>query len=190
MCTSNGCGNALVFLRLNQQAPCVCVWFTEDDRNWLERQLKSAKKSNKLLRAELELRMMQGGGGGSDQGIELLAAVATHCHLPPRSNLTPLQHSHQTVAMTMVQAAAWMAVAAPGHPCSRPPAVPATTLQQPVEPAPAVVAVHGPSRAAATVMGETWGRQAAACAPTAVALVQAVVRVPWEVAAACSETRS
>ena len=29
----------------------------EDDRNWLERQLKAAKKQNKLLRAELEIRL-------------------------------------------------------------------------------------------------------------------------------------
>ena len=36
----------------------------EDDRKWLERQLKSSKKSNKLLRAELEIRMMQGEAGG------------------------------------------------------------------------------------------------------------------------------
>ena len=29
----------------------------EEDRNWLEKQLKSAKKQNKLLRAELEIRL-------------------------------------------------------------------------------------------------------------------------------------
>lgn len=40
----------------------------EDDRKWLERQLKSSKKSNKLLRAELEIRMMQGDGGGGGGG--------------------------------------------------------------------------------------------------------------------------
>merc|ERR1719230_1629472 len=29
----------------------------EDDRNWLERQLKAAKKQNKLVRADLEIRL-------------------------------------------------------------------------------------------------------------------------------------
>jgi hypothetical protein len=33
----------------------------EDDRNWLERQLKAAKKQNKLLRAELEIRLGENG---------------------------------------------------------------------------------------------------------------------------------
>lgn len=43
----------------------------EDDRNWLERQLKGSKKSNKLLRAELEIRLMseqEGGGMSSTMG--------------------------------------------------------------------------------------------------------------------------
>lgn len=35
----------------------------EDDRNWLERQLKAAKKQNKLLRAELEIRLSSNAGG-------------------------------------------------------------------------------------------------------------------------------
>lgn len=34
----------------------------EDDRNWLERQLKAAKKQNKLLRAELEIRLSSNTG--------------------------------------------------------------------------------------------------------------------------------
>ena len=32
----------------------------EDDRNWLAKQLKSAKKQNKLLRAEIELQLREG----------------------------------------------------------------------------------------------------------------------------------
>ena len=32
----------------------------EEDRSWLERQLKQAKKSNKLMKAELEVRMRSG----------------------------------------------------------------------------------------------------------------------------------
>ena len=42
----------------------------EDDRSWLEKQLKAAKKQNKLLRAELEIRLtcaMTPMGGGEMQ---------------------------------------------------------------------------------------------------------------------------
>jgi hypothetical protein len=54
----------------------------EDDRNWLERQLKAAKKQNKLLRAELEIRLGENGmvlsdsvfaqGGGGTEGAQQL----------------------------------------------------------------------------------------------------------------------
>ena len=40
----------------------------EDDRNWLERQLKAAKKQNKLLRAELEIRLSSSQAPGQQQG--------------------------------------------------------------------------------------------------------------------------
>ena len=44
----------------------------EEDRGWLERQLKQAKKANKLMRAELESRMRLGDGSG-DPGTQMLA---------------------------------------------------------------------------------------------------------------------
>lgn len=40
----------------------------EDDRNWLERQLKAAKKQNKLLRAELEIRLSSNAGQPQSHG--------------------------------------------------------------------------------------------------------------------------
>ncbi|KAJ8566438.1 hypothetical protein ON010_g6687 [Phytophthora cinnamomi] len=41
----------------------------EEDRNWLEKQLKACKKQNKLLRAELDVRLsVPGNNSGSDSG--------------------------------------------------------------------------------------------------------------------------
>lgn len=41
----------------------------EEDRNWLEKQLKACKKQNKLLRAELDVRLaVSGNNSGSDSG--------------------------------------------------------------------------------------------------------------------------
>ncbi|GMF65666.1 unnamed protein product [Phytophthora lilii] len=41
----------------------------EEDRNWLEKQLKACKKQNKLLRAELDVRLAApGNNSGSDSG--------------------------------------------------------------------------------------------------------------------------
>ena len=48
----------------------------EDDRNWLKRQLKSCKKQNKLLRAELQIRLnvqAHGNGGPYTSSSSVLA---------------------------------------------------------------------------------------------------------------------
>ena len=41
----------------------------EDDRNWLAKQLKGAKKQNKLLRAEMELQLRAGTDAHDDMFI-------------------------------------------------------------------------------------------------------------------------
>jgi hypothetical protein len=46
----------------------------EEDRNWLEKQLKQSKKSSKLLRAELDVRSQTGGGGVSGPNVLQLTA--------------------------------------------------------------------------------------------------------------------
>ncbi|GMH86845.1 hypothetical protein TrST_g12246 [Triparma strigata] len=57
----------------------------EDDRNWLAKQLKSAKKQNKLLRAEIELQLREG-TDAKEEMFEGQAGGSTRMMMDSRGN--------------------------------------------------------------------------------------------------------